>query len=269
MTDGPRWLCLAGSITSLPAGTEGRVVVTGSHGGLFAAALAIRARFRAAIFHDAGIGRDGAGIACLEVCGRIAMAAATIGHETACIGDARDILARGRISRANAPAAELGVRAGMSCREAAERLAGARLPERWETPPIDEERHVLEGRGRRIVLVDSASLIRTEDEGAVLVTGSHGGLVDGDPRRVLKADGFAAVFNDAGIGFRECGVRRLAVLDARGTAALAVDCATARIGDARSTFEEGRISRVNRTAARLGMAPGQPCREAVLALAAM
>ncbi len=269
MTDEPGWLCLAGSITSLPAGTEGRVVVTGSHGGLFAAALAIRARFRAAIFHDAGIGREGAGIACLEVCARTGMPAATVGHETACIGDARHILSAGRISHANAPAVALGVRPGMPCREAAERLAGARMPQRWEAPPIDEERLVLEGHGRRIVLVDSASLIRAEDEGAVLVTGSHGGLVDGDPARALKADGFAAVFNDAGIGFRDCGVRRLAVLDARGTAGLAVDCATARIGDARSSFEEGRISRVNGTAARLGVVPGQPCREAVLALAAM
>ena len=269
MKETPQWLCLAGSITSLPAATEGRVVVTGSHGGLFAAALAIRARFRAAVFHDAGGGREQAGIAGLEACTRTGMAAAAVSHETACIGDARDVLARGRISHANALASALGVRPGMPCREAARLLAGAGLPERWDPPPIDEERHVLEGHGRRILLVDSASLIRSEDEGAVIVTGSHGGLVDGDPGRALKADGFAAVFNDAGIGFRECGVRRLAVLDAKGTAGLAVDCMTARIGDARSSFEEGRISRVNATAARLGVTPGQSCREAVMALAAM
>ncbi len=269
MHETPQWLCLAGSITSLPADTEGRVVVTGSHGGLFAAALAIRARFRAAIFHDAGVGRERAGIGGLEACARTGMAAAAVSHETACIGDARHVLAQGRISHGNALADALGLRPGMPCQEAAELLAGAGLPERWEAPPIDEERHVLEGRGRRIVLVDSASLIRPEDEGAVIVTGSHGGLVDSDPARALKADGFAAVFNDAGIGFRECGVRRLAVLDGRGTAGLAVDCTTARIGDARATFEDGRISRVNATAARLGVKPGQSCREAVLALAAL
>ncbi len=268
MSGTPAWLCLAGSITSLPADTEGRVVVTGSHGGLFAAALAIRARFRAAVFHDAGVGREEAGIACLPACAATGMAAATVSHETACIGDARHVHDHGRISHVNPPAAALGVRPGMPCREAVALLARAAAPERWDAPAIDEERHLLEGYGRRIVLVDSASLIRPEDEGAVLVTGSHGGLVDGDPGRALKADGFAAVFNDAGIGYRECGVRRLAVLDGKGTAGLAVDCMSARIGDARSAFEEGRISRVNATAARLGVTPGQSCREAVLALAA-
>ncbi len=268
MTEGCEWLCLAGSITSLPAETEGRVVVTGSHGGLFAAALAIRARFRAAIFHDAGVGLEEAGIGGLAACQATGMAAAAVSHETACIGDARHVLAHGRISHANPLAAARGVRPGMPCREAARLLAGAPLPASWQVPAIDEQRHLVEGHGRPILLVDSASLVRPEDEGAILVTGSHGGLVDGDPRRALKADGFAAVFNDAGIGYRECGVRRLVVLDEKGTAGLAVDCRTARIGDARSTFEQGRISRVNATAARLGIEPGIPCREAVLALAA-
>ena len=39
--------------------------------------------------------------------------------------------------------------------------------------------------------------------------------------------------------------------------------APARIGDGRSTLEDGLVSRVNATAADLGMRPGMPARDAV------
>ena len=80
----------------------------------------------------------------------------------------------------------------------------------------------------------------------------------------LRTDGFAAAFNDAGIGLEEAGIGRLPALDARGIAAFTVDAASARIGEARSTFEDGVISRVNATAARLGAAPGMRARDVLL-----
>ena len=108
------------------------------------------------------------------------------------------------------------------------------------------------GAQRAIVLVDSASLVdRLEDRGAVIVTGSHGGLAGGDKRMALRADGFAAAFNDGGVGIDRAGLGRLAPLDARGIAAVSVDAMTARIGEARSTFE-GVISEANETARRHG-----------------
>jgi len=51
-------------------------------------------------------------------------------------------------------------------------------------------------------------------------------------------------------------VSRLPALDARGIAAATVSAASARIGDARSTYEDGVLSRVNASAAALGLAPG-------------
>ena len=56
---------------------------------------------------------------------------------------------------------------------------------------------------------------------------------------------------------------RLPALDARGIAAATVAAASARIGDARSTYEDGILSRVNRGAAALGIAPGISAREFV------
>ena len=113
---------------------------------------------------------------------------------------------------------------------------------------------------------DSASAVGPEHAGTIVVTGSHGGLLGGQPAAALKYDALAALFNDAGIGIDEAGVTRLPALDARGIAAATVAAASARIGDARSTYEDGIVSRVNAHAAALGIAPGVSAREFVAAL---
>ena len=95
------------------------------------------------------------------------------------------------------------------------------------------------------------------------MTGSHGGLLGGKPDTALKYDVLAALFNDAGIGIDEAGVARLPALDARGIAAGTVAAASARIGDARSTYEDGILSRINPRAAAFGIAPGMTAREFV------
>ena len=102
-----------------------------------------------------------------------------------------------------------------------------------------------------------------EHVGTIVVTGSHGGLLGGRPETALKYDALAALFNDAGIGIEEAGVTRLPALDARSIAAATVAAASARIGDARSTYEDGILSRVNARAAALGIAPGMSARDFV------
>jgi len=97
----------------------------------------------------------------------------------------------------------------------------------------------------------------------VVVTGSHGGLLGGRADTALKIAALAALFNDAGIGIDEAGVTRLPALDARGIAAGTVAAASARIGDARSTYEDGILTRVNRCAADFGIGPGMSAREFV------
>ena len=113
-----------------------------------------------------------------------------------------------------------------------------------------------------VVAIDSASLVRAEDRGAIVVTGSHGGLLGGKPEAALRVEALAALFNDAGIGIDAAGIGRLPALAARGIAAATVAADSARIGDARSTFSDGRLSHVNEAAARFGAA-GMPAREFV------
>ena len=114
----------ADSVTA-PGHAADKVLVGGSHGGIVSAWFAARSGARAVILHDAGVGKDAAGIAGLRWLERIGMAAATVSHHSARIGDGADVLTSGVISHANAGARAVGVVAGMSCREAAERLTRA------------------------------------------------------------------------------------------------------------------------------------------------
>jgi len=77
---------------------------------------------------------------------------------------------------------------------------------------------------------------------------------------------FAAFFNDAGGGKDDAGFARLPVLDSRGVAAGTVSCNTARIGDGRSSYDTGVLSRVNEVARRLELKEGMSAREAVARL---
>jgi hypothetical protein len=252
----------ADSITRVGPEAVAAVVVNGSHGGVYAAYLAGKLRVAAAIFNNAGVGRDQAGIAGLEYLEGFGIAAAAIGHDTARIGDGADMMARGLVTHANASARELGCRPGMTCRDAATLLQRA-APRGREPPPEREGAFVLAPDSPAAWALDSASLVGPEHVGTVVVTGSHGGLLGGSPETALKYDALAALFNDAGIGIDGAGVTRLPALDARGIAAGTVAAASARIGDARSTYEDGVLSRVNRLAAALGLAPGMMAREFV------
>jgi hypothetical protein len=252
----------ADSITRVGSEAAGAVVVNGSHGGIYAAYLAGKLRVAAAIFNDAGVGRDQAGIAGLDYLEELGVPAAAVGFDTARIGDGADMMGRGLLTHANASARELGCRPGVACRDAAILLQRAE-PGGREPPPEREGAFVLFPDPPAAWALDSASLIVAEHVGTVVITGSHGGLLGGRPETALKYDALAALFNDAGIGIEEAGVTRLPALEARGIAAGTVAAASARIGDARSTYEDGILSRVNPRAAALGIAAGMAAREFV------
>src|SRR5438874_2694505 len=259
-------IVVADSITRIAeAEARGAVVVNASHGGIYAAYLAAKLGAAAAIFNDAGVGRDQAGIGGLDYLQELGVPAATVGHDTARIGDGADMLARGVITHANALSETLGCRPGMPCRDAAAALQAAAAQHR-APPPALEAAFLLTEETPQVWALDSASVVAPEHRDAIVLTGSHGGLLGGRPETALKYDVRAAFYNDAGIGIDEAGVSRLPALDDRGIAAATVSAATARIGEARSTYEDGILSRVNRHAAAFGLAPGMLARDAVALL---
>ena len=252
----------ADSITRVGAEAAEAVVVNGSHGGIYAAYVAAKLRVAAAVFNDAGVGQDQAGIAGLDYLAGLGIPAAAVGHQTARIGDGPDMMARGIVTHANSPAIAIGCQPDLACRDAAAALQQAG-PSLREPPPALEAAFLLIAEMPAVWALDSASLVGAEHAGAVVVTGSHGGLLGGRPDTALKNDALAALFNDAGIGIDEAGVTRLPALDGRGIAAGTVAASGARIGDARSTYEDGILTRVNPRAAALGIAPGMTAREFV------
>lgn len=271
MTDLRPDILVADTITKLPPAARGAVVVSGSHGGVYPGYLAAKAGVRAVVLNDAGVGLEAAGIGCLDYLEALGIAAATVSHATCRIGDTADMLLRGLVSHANEPARRSWVVPGLTCREAAERLRAANHVATPDPPPVSEGRTWLSppSAPRRILLVDSAAMVEPGDAGHIVVTGSHGGLIGGNPAMALRADAFAAVFNDAGVGIDDVGLTRLPTLQARGIAAVTVAAASARIGDARSSYEAGLISAANDRALRLGAEVGQKARPLLGAWAAL
>lgn len=254
MTDQP---LLLDSITDAGADARGRVVLCGSHGGLYPGAIASQAGVRAVLFNDAGIGLDRAGVAGVLALGDVGMAAAALDCHTCRIGSASDGAARGVISIANDVAQALGVQPGMPARRALDLLARAPDPHNRLAPVAEARQTVRLASGVQVQCLDSASLVGPQDVGEIVITGSHGALIGGDPVRAIKAQARIAVFNDAGFGIDGIGVTRLPALDARAIAAVTVSCDTARIGDAQSALSDGVVSCVNATARALGAETSQ------------
>ena len=254
------------SATQLDASARGTVAVCGSHGALYAAWLAAHARVRAVVLNDAGIGRHSAGIAGVAWLGGLGIAACAIDYRSARIADGADMLDSGKVSMVNDVAAGHGCLPGHSCRQAVERLL-ENAEEAPEGPEIGETRLRIANTGHREVwALDSVSLARSEDRRCILVTGSHGALLAGRSDAALDVDVFAAFFNDAGGGKDGAGFSRLPVLDERGIAGATVSCNTARIGDGRSTYDTGVLSRINEVASRLELREGMSVRDAVARL---
>ncbi|MCC6469643.1 MAG: hypothetical protein IT563_15070 [Alphaproteobacteria bacterium] len=112
------------TITRATAEDAGAYVVSGSHGGETAASFAVGKGLAGAFFNDAGVGKEGAGISGLALLERHRIAAATVAHETARIGDAMDTWENGVISHVNTPARALGLEIGQQLRPRLLRLVG-------------------------------------------------------------------------------------------------------------------------------------------------
>jgi len=113
---------LVDSITELTPADAGCVALSGSHGGRSAAHYAIEARPWLTVFNDAGVGKEQAGIAALELMQNAGLAATTVSHHSACIGQAWSTLECGVLSHANACAQAQGCLPGMTVAQCLQHL---------------------------------------------------------------------------------------------------------------------------------------------------
>jgi hypothetical protein len=89
------------TIAHIHADDAGQVVVCGSHGGVSSGEYAARVPVAAVFFNDAGGGKEDAGRAALRYLDLRGIAAGTVAHDTAMIGDALETFESGVISDVN------------------------------------------------------------------------------------------------------------------------------------------------------------------------
>ena len=97
------------SITKVTAEDKGAVVVCASHGGTSSGEFALEVPLKAVVFNDAGVGKDNAGIAALDMLQKRGVAAATVAHTSGRIGDSLDMWENGVLSHVN----QAGLAAGL------------------------------------------------------------------------------------------------------------------------------------------------------------
>ena len=114
---GDRRIIIMDSITKVAPDDEGCFVVAASHGGASSGEFALEVPRGLVVLNEAGIGKDQAGIAALDMLQGRGVAGATVGHDSARIGDSRDMWESGIISRVNAAARSLGLAEGQSLKE--------------------------------------------------------------------------------------------------------------------------------------------------------
>jgi len=108
---------LMDSITKVTAEDAGAIVVCAAHGGTSSGEFALEVPLKAVIFSDAGVGKDNAGIAALEMLQKRGVAAATVAHTSGRIGDSMDMWENGVLSHVNAKAREVGLADGARVRQ--------------------------------------------------------------------------------------------------------------------------------------------------------
>ena len=252
------------SVTQCQGRVEaGDVLVAGSFAGALSLGMALPFGIRGLIAHAAGVGKDDAGISALAVGDRLGVPTAAVETMSARIGDGPSVHDEGVISHVNAAARALGVRIGMRACEAAQLLTRAAEPRAVAGAGLMDPspRVVDETPAGRIVCVDTLSFATAGNAGDVVCAGSHGGRGNIETLlRIVKPRGVIA--SDGGMAKARSGISGLALLDDAGVAGAAVDAMSARIGDARSTWQDGVISAVNARAGQAGVAVGQPARAA-------
>lgn len=238
------------------------VVLGASFAGAPTAAMPMRPGVKGWIAHEGGPGKDKAGIGGLVLADRYGMPAAAIATMEAGLSEGMTLVT-GRVSAANDVARKLGVTIGMTGEEAGKLMLKAPKGKPLNLDDeIDEEIHEVVSTPRgKVFAVWSFSRVKGLHPNDVFCVASHGGKVMA--QYALRARPRGLICNDAGKGLNDSGISGLAsVQELSGIAAATVDTNSARIGDALSTYNDGIISAVNESAARIGVKVGQKASQA-------
>ena len=241
------------------------VVVNASYCGVLPARFIAAKQPRGAIGVDCGVGPAGASVAGLWYLEALNIPAAVADVMTVRLGDGVDLGRQGRISFANQPAVDCGVRVGMTVAAAARCMLDS---ETGGTPAASDvtNRTVMESGpdGRLVVCTDSIAFGLPEDVNNVLVTAGHTGR--SAVPYLLRVRPFGFICSDGGKGREDGGIAGLGMVESEGLAGATVDARKARMGDGLSSYRDGIISAANTLAAGAGVRVGMPAAEAAALL---
>lgn len=258
-TDG-RVMAMNSAYDVLPENTGRDVVVNASYVGVLPARYIGHVRPRGSISIDCAVGPQGAAIAGLWYLEALNVPAAAADVSGVVLGDGVQLHDHGTISYLNRPAADCGVAAGMSVREAA-RLMLDREPGTPDPAQVTNRTVMEEGEdGRKIVCTDSIAYGLPEDVDNVLLTAGHTGRSAVEYLLKVRPHGF--ICSDGGMGLNGSGAAGMHFVSDHGLAGAVVDARSARMGDALSTWYDGVISDANAPARAAGIVPGMSAREA-------
>ena len=126
--DGVR-IVVMDSMSQVEDRDAGAIVVAASNGGQESGRVGVAARCGFVLLNDAGVGKDGAGIAGLAILDTAGIPAAAVGHDTAEISNGPDMWEHGVISHVNTAAQAAGAAPGTLARQALIAFARARIAE--------------------------------------------------------------------------------------------------------------------------------------------
>jgi uncharacterized protein YunC (DUF1805 family) len=237
------------------------VAVGASFAGAPTAAMAMRQGVKAWIAHEAGPGKDEAGVSGLPFADRYGVPAAAIATMEARLGDGGTLLT-GHVSRVNRSAEALGVRAGQTGDQAARLMLKAPCGQlRDFSGLVDEAIHEMAATPRgKIYACWSFSRVTGAHPDDVFCVASHGAKTMALYALPIRPKGL--ICNDGGRGLDDSGVEGLAEMARHGLAAVAVSSVSARIGDALSTYHDGIVSTANEPACAQGVTIGMKATEA-------
>lgn len=239
------------------------VLICGSHGAPCATQLAVWVRPRGLICHDAGIGKGEGGVNGLKLLDEYLIPGAMVAGQSARISDGRDMYENGTISRVNRAAERMGVKTGISTKEAARIMLERNPP---PNPPPRRQIIMHDSELGRVYALDTVKYADQRIGGSVLCMGSHAAVSMANYVEALGLPFAGVITNDVGMAKEQSGIRGLKRLDELKIPGAAVSCESARVGDARSTYLEGVVSAHNAAAQRAGVQVGQRARDSAAAM---
>ena len=212
----------------------GDVMIGSSFAGIISVRFPLRVTPKAVICHDAGIGKNNAGINGLLLLEGKGIPGAAVETMSARLGDGQSMYNDGIISVVNDRAKEMGVYPGMTVQEAAFTFLKHKII--IEEIPKFQEVMYKNHRGK-IVAMETVTFTNDSNHGDVVCAGSHSGVTSAAYSSRFFPRG--VICNDGGMAKDNSGIAGLSILDGKGIAGAAVDTMSAEIGSGRSTYEKG------------------------------